>query len=329
MKSKLFGLFFFLAVQNISAQKDTLHFYFDKDLQITDSTKSPIYIGKAFEEKPFWKFMISNLQTGKIILKSYYSDSNLTLLESDYEVFFDNGMPKMTGKYRAGIEDGTWRTWNGKNILTDSTVYKNGEIIFSENNIYNNYGILTSYRLNDNVARTRIYKNYFPSGALRDSSGWLDKKGELKIYYERGGISEWAKYDETGKRVFWEHYKEDGTAISEKEYKKIFEKNLDELEKNMISKMPEFLGGEGQLGIFFQKNLKLPSGYSNTIHQNQTITFSFMLDEKGKAYDAKMIDPHDEELLHAVEAMLRVMPAWNMKEHKSYGPITQTINITY
>jgi len=104
---------------------------------------------------------------------------------------------------------------------------------------------------------------------------------------------------------------------------------LEEFQKNEKSKMPEFLGGEGQLAIFFQRNLKLPAGYTNTIHQFQTITFSFMLDEKGKAYDPKMVEPKDEELLHLIENMLRVMPAWSMKGQKSYGPITQTINITY
>jgi len=262
-------------------------------------------------------------------LKSYYSDSTLAQLESAYEVFFNNGMRKTIGYYRNGVEDGTWKTWNEKNILTDSIVYKDGEALFRENSVYNQYGILTSYHRNDNLTKTRTYKNYFLSGALKDSSGWVDKKGELKIYYENGGLAELAKYDETGKRIFWQHYKEDGTAISEKEYNKIFEKNLEELLRNAKSKMPEFLGGEGQLGMFFQRNLKLPPGYSNTIHQFQTITFSFMLDEKGKAYDPKMVEPKDEELLHAIENMLRVMPAWNMKGYKSYGPITQIINITY
>jgi antitoxin component YwqK of YwqJK toxin-antitoxin module len=331
MRVKLFTAFFtlFLVAQKISAQKDTAVYFFDKDLQAIDAENNATYIGKAFEQKPFWKLIITNRQTGKIILKSYYSDSNLTHLESAYEVFFDNGKPKITGSYQAGIEDGTWKTWNERNILTDSIVYKNGEMLFRENSVYNDHGILTSYQLHDNVTKRKINKNYFPSGALKDSSAWLDKKGELKLYYENGGMAQLAQFDEKGKRIFLQYYKEDGTAISEKEYSKIFEKKLEDLRQSAKEKMPEFLGGDGQLGIFFQKNLKLPSAYTNTIHQNQRITFSFMLNEKGKAYDPKMVDPLDDEFLHAIEDMLKIMPPWQMKGHKSYGPITQTINITY
>jgi antitoxin component YwqK of YwqJK toxin-antitoxin module len=330
MSVKCFLLFcsFSFALQDASAQKDTAFYFFNKDLQVIDSENNATYIGKAFIQEPYWRLTIMNRQTGNIVLKSFYSDSLLTQLESIYELFFDDGQRKTTGFYNAGLEDSLWVTWNEKNMLIDSIVYKNGQLLFRENKIYDSEGILISYQLHDNIARRKIVKNYFSSGQLKDSSGWAGKKGEMKNYYRNGTVSEWAAYDEAGKRVLWEHYKEDGTMISEKEYKKMIDKRIEEFNDNIKANAPEYVGGNGQLGIFLQKNLKLPSGYIN-IHQNQVIVFSFMLDEKGYAYNAKMIDPHDEELLRAIEEMLRRMPPWNMKGHKSWGPITQRINITH
>jgi len=268
-------------------------------------------------------------KTGKIILKAFYSDSTFHVLNGSYETFFEAGAPKMSGTYQEGLEDSLWKIWDEKNILIDSTIYKTGEILFRENRTYNNEGILISYQFNDVMNKKRVYKNYYFSGKLRDESEWVDQKGELRTYYENGALAESAKYDETGKRIFWQHYKEDGTEISEKEYNDLFEKRLEEYQKQIKANAPEFKGGEAEFNMFMQRNLRLPAGYTSTVHQVQTIVFSFMLDEKGRAYDLKIISPRDIELERAVKEMLRMMPRWDMKGRKSFGPVTHQVTITY
>jgi antitoxin component YwqK of YwqJK toxin-antitoxin module len=331
MKKRVFGicLLCFVLFCKLSGQTDTATYYFNEALQTLESKKGADYIGKAYRENALWKLVISNRQTHKIILKAFYSDSTLHFLNGVYETYFDNGLPKMFGNYHAGLEDSLWRTWNEKNVLIDSAIYKDGEILFHENRGYNDKGILISYQFNDAIKKKREYKNYYSSGKLKDESEWLDKQGELRIYYETGVLAELATYDETGKRVSWHHYNENGIEISEKEYNTLREQSLKEYQKQLKSNTPEFRGGEAEFSMFMQRNLKLPSGYTNTVHQVQTISFSFRLDEKGRAYDIKMISPQDVELERAVKEMLGRMPRWDMKGLASYGPLVHSVRITY
>ena len=260
-------------------------------------------------------------------MTGYYLANYLQRENGLFEYYFPDGTLRQKGHYHEGARTSVWRTWDENGRLIDSVFFDNGIPKMSTRYYYNLNDILTGYSYNDPENKKKIHISYYEDGTINNQSEFIGKSGQFKRYSPDGKLVEIAVFDDNGIRALHRYFREDGTEISEKTYMKEQQKRLDEMIIKLKASRPEFKGGGFSFAAFVQRSLKLPDNFKNIYHNMESIRFSFTLDEKGRAENLKLISPFDIGLEKAIDNMLRVMPSWDMKGLKSYGPITQTINL--
>lgn len=317
------------------AQRDTSFFYMDKDLQMTSDPKA-LYKTQLYPEQSAWRYLVKNTQTQKTVVRAFYTNQDLQTLTGAYEAYYDDGTPKSAGNYYAGKNQGWWKKWYPDGRISDSLNYLNGSVMMSYSYKYAANGNLIQYNYKSVSENKYISKAFSNEGELTMESDFTGLSGNRITYFPGGKIASQVKFDDKGNELEAKHFKQDGTEMTAKEFRnwqleqeRIFKKQSDSSAKALQAQRPEFTANKGGFSKYAEEHLKIPSSLRNTLKPGEEIVFSMMLDEKGRAYDLRMIKPVNGELEKSIKDLLRTMPSWNMKGMKNYGPVMQRIRVKY
>jgi antitoxin component YwqK of YwqJK toxin-antitoxin module len=315
------------------AQNDTIHFFWNKDLNESKPAKA-VYQGISIRDNAIWHLTIFHLTSRKKVVSAYYEDSLLSQHEGLFEAFYDQGEKKTRGYYNESVKAGLWKGWDENGHLTDSTFFENNRIKFSYNWQYSEAHVLKAYQFYRNTGQ-KVYLTYTDEGILDSEHEFMGKEGTSKIYYSSGRIFQIVKFNDRGDRISLKRFKEDGSELTEKEFQNEIYRNIKiiYIDNNMPpmpfpvipTAHPDFPGGREQFDKYIRDNLKLPAATNS--YGNLSIRFSFYLNRKGKPYKIKLIDPLDKDLEKAIIDLLNSMTAWEMNENEKYGPLVRIINI--
>jgi len=139
-----------------------------------------------------------------------------------WEIFYDTGELKETGTYVNGQRNGLWKTFYKSGTLKHEITYNNGiakgparfyyrdgslweEGYWNENHWQGEYSLYHAngkkfyeWHYNDSGRREGEQKYYHANGKLKYTGTWEDGNiaGELRIYNEKGQLTEKRKYAE-------------------------------------------------------------------------------------------------------------------------------------
>lgn len=124
--------------------------------------------------------------------------------DGEIESYYENGKLQTKGFYHKEKEDGLWLHYYPNNLLSDSTFYNKGKVVFQFS--FDTNGVITMqngngyrtliYENNDNVGKLE-YRNFLPDGSFVEkySNGMIYCEGK----YRKGmPIGEWKYYDKKG-----------------------------------------------------------------------------------------------------------------------------------
>jgi TonB family protein len=260
-----------------SAQSDTLIRFFDylyREVPEKGSVYSALTIIQKMDDG---NNMVQDfyLKTGKIMRRSYFTDSNLQNRIGPYEVFYENGKRKIKGIFNKNTPNGVWREWDDEGHLTDSV-------------FYNMDGHMTGTRIqwhsNGNVSDSTVY--------AQDGSG----RGESYEWYSPGQLRGKGEKINDRKNGMWIFYQRSGKPASEETYiidSLISIRCFDEKGKTMsmdcVAEMDaDFPGGIKAWQQYIAKRV-----YSNADElikkgANGTAIVLFIIDTTGKVIDARL-----------------------------------------
>lgn len=328
MKNKAFFILIistFTFIKIITAQSDTLSYYYDKDLN-NCSKNTAYYYGRGIKENGKIRFAIYNRTNGNILFKGFFTDSSLQVKDGPFTYYDSEGLEGSEGVYVNDMEDGYWKEWRDGH-LTDSILFNKGEEIARITFLYYENDSLESRVLNDSRTNTKEMTTYDDSGRLTRKAAWIDGTGDQVNYYTNGRIKSVEKYKKNIRESVT-YFNEEGTEISEKEIKKEQETRMANLRKDLQTYTPEFPGGTKALHSYFERNFRPPSNMGQQATIVEFMNVQFYLDKKGYAYDIKVENSANFELLQAVQTLFRNMPPWNMKGLSSFGPVYYRFQLT-
>ena len=315
-------------VQCSFAQADTIVYYFDKAYNIT-VPDSAMYIGYGVQSGAKFDFYNHVFKSGILVEHSHYTDSSLAIHNGLSETFYRSGVAESKGIYKNNLPDGLWLYWDNAGNLTDSTVSENGKKLLINSWTYK-VGLLESYVYGDKKNHVEGRTTYAGNGNKTLEIKTIAGSGYYKKFYPNGKLS-LSRVIEKDKVKVEIMYKEDGTPMTKREVVKVEKEQDKEYErqrKERMAKLPEYSGGMEGFDNYVSRKLD----YRGTtlevdIRVKQTISFSFMLNEAGHAYDIQVFDVSNLDLQTLLKGILINMPAWKMKGYKIYGPINRSYNI--
>jgi protein TonB len=187
--------------------------------------------------------------------------------------FYKSGNIQMKGSFlddSCKIQQGEFVYFDEKGNYTKLSTYKEGK--------YD--GKMIFYNREGKIAREGVYK-----------MGKYD--GDWIGYFPSGKIAGKAHYEED-KQISGEFYNEDGTI----------NRNIHEFEKES-----EFPGTAGALGRYLSSVLRYPDKAVRNNIQG-TVIVQFVVDEKGKVTDIRILNHVDELLEREAGRVVREMPLW-------------------
>ncbi len=215
--------------------------------------------------------------------------------------------------------------------MTDSILYEDGKDIMHVSFSYHPNGKLRERELNDSRTKTTELTLFYDDGIMERNTMWVNGTGNQVYYYQSGQVKKVERY-KNKKIISADYFKQDGTAMTEKEARKIEEKNPPDYKKYIEENKtipgmpPSYPGGPAGFSSFFSRNFKPPQ--NNSSQPLESVTVTFYLDKAGFAKDIKVSGSSNRDLEIEIQTVFRRMSPWNMNGHESYGPIKYTINLS-
>jgi len=332
------GILFLLSqffYQTIIAQHSKIYYY-NQYFEPSDSVNAK-FTGLLLQENQKWKFTVLNINDKNILMVGSYLDSAMKVKDGLLEFWYENKFKKNEEQYSNGKPNGWWKLWDEKGRLIDSSLYSNGELkLKTASSFYLNDSV--SMHLFRDITTKRTYaRYYYDSGGLMYEVEFL--KGieiERKNYYKNGQIKNHFKKDEKGKSIFVKRFTESGDELSEKEYqqqqkelRKQLEKEFENFKEAVVKNAPEFDGGKIGFQTYLNQNLKIPERVLRENIYFDVITIKFHLNQDGKAINIIIDGVNDAELKDVIQRFFEGIPRWDMKGHKTYGPLTYKIKLLH
>ena len=327
MRQKVILSFTFLliAFQILNAQQYANIFFFNDNLELSDSMKAK-FKGILVKENEKWRFTLFSIEDNSRLMNGYYIDSAMQISDGLHEFWYDDSTKKSEERYEKGVSTGTWKLWDEFGRLLDSTIFAHGEAAYKTNYSYYVNDALSMHLFKDLKAKRTIIKYYYESGGIHNEIEYLNEKEiEKKNYYENGLLKKHAKNTDKGKSAFVKRFSETGAEISEKEYQKKIKEEREKFLEKIGKNTPEFKSGELGFQTYLNQNLKIPQ---RVIRENiyvDEIKVVFHLNEIGRAYDIVIEGANDSELKDVVMRFFETAPTWDMKGLETYGPLTYKI----
>jgi antitoxin component YwqK of YwqJK toxin-antitoxin module len=324
-----------LLVLRASAQGDTTRYYFNEDFQVIK--KPGRYAGKSFRQGDLWELEICHAQTGSVVLRSFYIDVELILLDSTYATYFDNGAPQLMGQYRNGKETGLWLQYDSAGRLLDSSVYEKGRVRIKSSWTYETDGRLRTYQYENGNDKHFINRVFADDGTVFLEKDFHDKEGEKRFFYSTGNLYHIERFDKEGNQTLTASYFEDGKEMTPLEFAQAQSsmKYRDPYYNPALASFyttqlgfasdpagsPNYPGGNIRFLYYLFSSLTIPKSIREQAAEKPNLTFSFSLDKKGRAVNVVLHSHEDEKMRKHLERVLRNMPEWNMQGFSEFGPL--------
>lgn len=158
-----------------------------------------------------------------------------------WKFFYDNGIVRMEGTYRRGLEDGYFKEYDREGNLIGMMKYDNGRLVegareLAKLEVRKDYypdgkpRVVASY--NEEGEPEGVRREYAPDGTIENSyifkngimigEGIVTEKGERdgfwKEYYDSGRLRAEGEYNKDTKTGPWKYYYENGTLSQEGTY---------------------------------------------------------------------------------------------------------------
>jgi antitoxin component YwqK of YwqJK toxin-antitoxin module len=185
-KIMLFGsALLFITITSFSQTKQYLY-YFDKNMNLTEQSKS-IFNGIGAKEDSLFKLILFNATTKQLVLTEHFTDSSLKVSEGLFQSYFRNVSVELEGNYLEREKDGLWQEWDSLGHLIDSSVYNNGEKILEVHFGYHKNGKLDSFIVN-NIKTNQLKKIYYDDSEKVVSEVNFEGQKGLEKVFENGSI---------------------------------------------------------------------------------------------------------------------------------------------
>ena len=119
-------------------------------------------------------------------------------------IYYNNGVPKIVGKYNAGLKDGEWKFYDRRHKIVKTEKHENGAMIYTSEELISYWNdSLEIVRTREKFEKNgRSYlKSYYPTGELhREGYYWKGKKDSSWNYYAKSGELEMVRTFHKGKR---------------------------------------------------------------------------------------------------------------------------------
>jgi antitoxin component YwqK of YwqJK toxin-antitoxin module len=299
MKYTFAILSFFCFSLTSSAQSDTLIRFFDyfyREVPEKGSVYSSLTIIQKMDDG---NIMVQDfyLKIGKIMRRSYFSDSLLQIKTGPYEVFHENGSRKVKGNFTKNKPTSVWKEWDNEGHLLDSVFYN----------------------LEGNMTGTRIQK--YPNGSISDSSVYAvdgSGRGETYEFYGTNEIRGRGVKINDQKNGLWKYYQKSGAISAEETYAldsllsiRCFDEKGDIISKDCVAEIDaDFPGGIKEWTALLtkkiyasRKELKKNGGHGTTI-------IIFIINTDGTISDVKAETKSNTHLDEVVMRIIREAPRW-------------------
>ncbi len=177
---------------------------------------------------------LSYYTSGSLQAEGYY---HLNLSDSTWIFYFENGQKKAEGKYKNGKQNGKWKYYfergnlRAEGIMKDDakhglwTFYFENESEKSSGVYYNDQkeGIW-NYFYEDEILKAQAfyekgtgnYKEFYPSGALKNEGKNIDEKsvGKWRYYYESGELEAEGEYFGGLRTGLWTYYHKNNSVAA-------------------------------------------------------------------------------------------------------------------
>lgn len=188
----------------VNQQKDSLWKFFDKDgvLFSEEYFKNGLKYGFSKEFYPNGNIHFErNYKNDSIvgIYKEYYPNGQLRSKKTYVNgnptgvivIYHNNGVPKIMGRYNAGLKNGTWKFRDRKAKIVKTEEHENGAMVYTSDTLISYWNdsskIVRTMEWFDKGGRS-YFKSYYPTKELeREGFYWKGKKDSTWLYYDRAG----------------------------------------------------------------------------------------------------------------------------------------------
>lgn len=103
-------------------------YYFDKDFNLIEQSKS-IFYGVGMYENDLFGLKVYNSLNKNLVMLEHFKDSSLQIGDGLFASYYDNKAKEWEGNYSLGKQDGLWKKFDKHGRTIDSSIYHNGEKI--------------------------------------------------------------------------------------------------------------------------------------------------------------------------------------------------------
>lgn len=296
MRGRILLSFTLLFVKQAIAQNDSTIRFFNGKYQLVQETGARHKTKMVKQKTPegIWSVNDYFFENKKLMIRSFYTDSALTIATGTYEVFDAKGNQLISGNYQNNNRTGVWKYWHNNGNISDSAVYENGNITGIRKGWYND-GTLRDSALYDKTGKG-VQTGWYSNGTKR-SEGQLfntEKTGQWKFYFKSGKIAAEQLYA-MDSVVSMRCFNEEGNTVEEDcvdEKLAQFPSGLDGWRRYITKKVSAY-----------QKELK-KEGRPGTVY------VSFIVGVDGKIEDAKVEEPKGIYLEDFALQIILTSPQW-------------------
>ncbi|MCX6318480.1 MAG: hypothetical protein NTW29_14405 [Bacteroidetes bacterium] len=308
------------------AQSDTLLYYFDNDFYFAHKDTA-VLEARGVKENGKIKFTVVVKGTNILKLEGYYSDSTMSVRDGYFIFYNTSGLKESSGLFVKNLEEKYWVYWVN-DVITDSVLFYHGEETLRITLLYNADNQLESRSVKNRLSGLDELVLFYEDGKQKKYSKLFSGTGESTEFYPNGTAKSklvFKKYQ----RQSATYYHEDGSEMTQEEMATYLKKNEPTETDVYKNNKPEFPGGTKGLQSYFERNFRFPSNISQQATMIDFLTIEFYLDKKGYAYDIKVENSANYELIQAVKELFRNMPPWNMNGSNNFGPINYRFKLTH
>jgi antitoxin component YwqK of YwqJK toxin-antitoxin module len=308
-----------------TAQNDTMFFYFHKNRNQCPREYAT-YVGYGTKENDLIKVTMHVIETGQLLMSGTFTDTTLSTREGFFEFFMEDGRKQSAGYFKNNLAEGNWALFDyfiGK-VSMDSVYYEAGKNIARIHYSYYANGLASSRILTNDRDKIKEFTESYVDGSLKSEARWVKNSGD-KVGYYPGGTKNSVETHVNGRLTLGYYYRSDGTQCSKEEMDIEMARHLPQGLKDLEALMPDFPGGHDG----FQSHLvglRIPAAILDYTIKLRKLTVVFMLNEKGRPVDIKIVESDNTELLGVVTRFFNNLPSWKMKSFKEFGPLRYHIS---
>jgi len=228
-------------------------------------------------------------------MDGWYEDSATKVASGYFTYAYPNRRVEMTGRYVHDKKQGLWLTYYPDGMMSDSTVYDNGEPVGTSLGWHHNGYPSDSavYKADGSGVEVSWFDNGNPSSAGMLAAGYK-KNGKWQYFHKNGNISAVELYDHD-KLVDKQYFEEDRSPA-----------------KDTSSKAEDarFPGGLSAWGNYLSRHLYFPPQYEIVNSDKAVVVVSATIDEDGKIQDAYVSTPFYPEFDKIALDVIRRSPNW-------------------